>query len=98
MSAAKRPVTRLTRWITGQAAHTYVDPIVFPAWRSVIKDVLNVQAGCRTSKHEWAYHPRSLRAAYYSALAQIKTEPFSMQPLRPLEVQDALPNAGGSNG
>ena len=46
---------------TGQAPNAYIDPIVFTAWRGIIKDVLNVQPCCRASEDEWPYHLRSIR-------------------------------------
>ncbi len=39
-----------------QAAHTYIGPLVLNIRRVIIKDVLNIQVGCRASEDEWAYH------------------------------------------
>jgi hypothetical protein len=61
MSAAKRPVVRLTRWMAEQAKHrTHIDLIIFAAWRGIVKDVLDVQASCWTLEDEWPVHSATL--------------------------------------
>ena len=42
------------------------------AWRGIVKDVLNVQAGCRASEDEWPYHPESVPRQDLAGLFQIK--------------------------
>jgi hypothetical protein len=56
----------------GQAAHSDIGSLVLNIRRVIIKDVLNIQAGCRASEDEWAYHCRSQSFAGGAAVQRLQ--------------------------